>query len=82
MSAKHVLLETLATKTQGRAILFKRMTAIGPMNTAARDEAAVFATEADAKACPANWHGLSFYRAVPAASVDATVADIIGSAKA
>ena len=81
MNAQHVLLETLATKQQRTAVLFRCMTAIGPMTTVTREQAAVFDSEADAKTCPANWHALSFYRAVPIESVDAIVAEITGSAK-
>jgi hypothetical protein len=56
-----VLIETLASKRQGRTLWFKQMTGIGPMTTSDRSERAVFPTEEAARKCPALWHPLSFY---------------------
>lgn len=73
-----VLIERLATKKQRCPIYFRRMTAIGPMTTAEPKSAAVFADEAAAKACPANYHSLSFYDVVPVDDIDTHVEALMG----
>lgn len=57
----YVLVETLASKRQGRTLWFQQMTGIGPMTTPNVEERAVFDTQEAAARCPAMFHALSFY---------------------
>lgn len=55
-----VLRETVAS-TPKRPIYFHTMTSIGPKGTANLAEAARFASEQDARSCPAMFHTWSCY---------------------
>lgn len=59
--AKWILRETLASERQKKPIYFKQMTAIGPMSTAKREEAAEFSSKQEAMMSPAYTHSLSCY---------------------
>lgn len=65
----YVLRETLASKQQGRPIYYQMPTRIGPCHTSNPRDAHRFATEAEAKACPAYWHPLCNYVVEPAPEV-------------
>jgi hypothetical protein len=59
-----VLVETLASKQQGRQLYFHALTAIGPKTTAKLEEAHRFPGEADAKRSTAYQHPLCFFEPV------------------
>ena len=61
MPKRYVLVESFASKRQGRTLWFKQMTGIGPMTTTDPAERAEFPSEEAARQCPAMWHALSFY---------------------
>ena len=57
----YVLVASLSSQQQGRTLWFKQMTAIGPMTTPERSQAAEFETKEDALNCPAMFHVLSVF---------------------
>ncbi|MEQ1511639.1 MAG: hypothetical protein ABL934_03055 [Lysobacteraceae bacterium] len=77
-----VLLEILATRNRREAVMFQKMVAIGPMNTADKTKAEKFDSQATAMKCPAFHHALSFYQVVPVDQIDAVAANLIGEGDA
>lgn len=64
-----VLRETIASKQQGRPVYFQMETRIGPCNTSNPRDAHRFATEAEARTCPAYAFPLCNYVVEPAPEV-------------
>jgi len=81
MSERWILRAKVASQTQGRPLYFARMTGIGPMTTAMKAEACVFATREDAMRSPAAMFPWEFFEpeplpaAPPAAPGGAEVSD-------